>query len=175
MGGGRDKAEAQAKAIAELDAAEGKVAAANLALQDDSDSTAESLYREALRANPASIRALFGFNAFLQNRKRFDDVRTLWVDALDHEKTLALGRYQLGRLAAITGDHIEQGLAYLDAFIAAGEEPEQLSLAAAQWRRGQLLDKLGRRDEAIAAFELAMNDRDVGEMAKADLKRVKQG
>ena len=174
MGGGRDKAEQQAAAIAALDDAEGKVAAGHLAAQDKDEKNAESLYRQALAVNGASVRALFALNAFLQNRKRFDEVQALWTAALEKEKVRALAQYQLGRLAAISGEQLELGLKYLDAFIASGKEPEQLTVAAAQWRRGQLLDKLGRQQEAIAALQLALGDRDVGELAKSDLERLRK-
>ena len=175
MGGGRDKAEAQAAKIEELDKASGKVAAANLARSDKDDTKAEALYHEALASDAGSERALFAFNAFLQDKKRYDEARELWTTALQVDAMRAMARYQLGRLAAITGEHLEDGLAYLDGYIEDGQIPEQLSLAAAYWRRGQLLEKLGRREDAIASLEIAVNDRDVGDLAKADLKRVKRG
>lgn len=175
MGGGRDKADAQAAKILELDQASGKVAAANLARSDKDDAKAEALYREALESNPGSERALFAFNAFLQDHKRYAEARELWTAALQVEAMRPMARYQLGRLAAITGEQLEDGLAQLDGYIEAGQIPEQLSLAAAYWRRGQLLEKLGRREDAIASLERAVSDRDVGDLAKADLKRVKRG
>ena len=175
MGGGRDKANAQAAAIAAIDPASSQIAAGSLALQDKDEVKAEQLFRDALAGNPAHVRALFELNSFLQNKKRFDEAWAVWNAALAEAEVQAMARYQLGRLAAITGQHVEEGLTHLDAFIAAGIVPEQLTLAAAHWRRGLLLDKLGRREDAIAALQLALNDRDIGEQAQADLNRIRKG
>ena len=106
-------------------------------------------------------------------RKDWQAVRATWQAQLAREKHHATAHYQLGRAAAISGEQLADGLQHLDGFIAAGEIPDDLSVAAAYWRRGQILDRLGRRDEAIESLQKAVDDRHVGDLAKADLKRIR--
>lgn len=174
LGGGRDKAEAQAKAIAELDASMGKLAASGLAQADQQPERAEALVREALSLNPDNDRARLSISGLLQNREQWDELHALWNDRLQVKPDDALAIYQLGRWSALTGKQLEQGLAHLDAFIRAGVIPENLSIAAAQWRRGQILEKLGQLTEARNALEVAMLDRAVARQAEADLERVRK-
>jgi hypothetical protein len=47
-------------------------------------------------------------------------------------------------------------------------------MPAAHWRRGQLLDKLGRHEDAIAALELALAGKSVAKLAQADLDRIRK-
>jgi len=173
VGGGRDKAEAQAAAIAGLDASMGKLAQARLAASDDESERAQALVGEALALDPDNRQARLMQAASAAERKDWAAVRALWQTQLARTRHHALARYQLGRTAAISGEELDDGLAQLDSFIAAGEVPEELTMAAAYWRRGQILDKLGRRDEAIESLQRAVDDRNIGEQAAADLKRIR--
>ena len=172
VGGGRDKAEQQVTAIAGLDPALGKLAESRLAYADKNAARVEALQREALALSPDQPRLLIALSGTLQQAGKWDEVRSLWQARLQRAPEDASARYQLGRMAAIRGERLEEGLALLDAFIAAGEVPENLSMAAAQWRRGQLLEKLGRIEEARDAYQQGLADPSVKQLAEADLKRL---
>lgn len=175
LGGGEDKARAQAGAIAALDASMGKYAEATLQMSDDRPG-AEALLREAVALDPDNRRATLLLAGLAVDRKDWAAARAAWQPALEGDGALVhVARYQLGRLAAMSGEALEQGLAHLDAYIAADPDDDQLGIPAAQWRRGQILEKLGHRDQAIAAWRLAMDDKDVGKLARADLKRLGAG
>jgi tetratricopeptide (TPR) repeat protein len=172
LGGGQDKAQRQADAIGQRDPALGKLAWSWLAMAEKNPSQAELLQREAHSLDPSSTRIALALSSTLQRNEQWQAARELWLARLQQQPGDPLARYQLARLAAIRGEHIEEGLALIDAFIAAGEVPENLSLGAAQWRRGQLLEKLGRLDEARAALRLGRADPSVRSLAEADLKRL---
>jgi tetratricopeptide (TPR) repeat protein len=172
LGGGRDKAQAQAAAIGQRDPALGKLAEGWLAMADKDPTQAEALQREAHALDPSSARIALALSGTLQRGEQWDAARELWLARLQRQPGDPLARYQLARLAAIRGENVEQGLALIEAFIAAGEIPENLSLGAAQWRRGQLLEKLGRLEEARAALRLGRADPAVKSLAEADLKRL---
>lgn len=175
VGGGRDKAEAQAAAIAALDPSMGKLAEARLAGDDDQPERARSLVAEALALDDENHQARMLVVAAAIERKDFAAARSQWQAQLACDKHRAFARYQLGRIAALSGEALEDGLAQLDAYLAAQDVAEGLTLKAAMWRRGQILEKLGRRDEAIAALEQAVDDENVGKQARADLDRVRKG
>ena len=172
LGGGRDKAEQQVVEIARRHEGLGKLAKSWLSMADKDPATAEALQREAFALDPENARIALALSGSLQREEKWDEVEALWRTRLARQADDALARYQLARLAAIRGEKLEEGLALIDAFIAAGELPEDLSLAAAQWRRGQLLEKLGRIDEARAALQLGLADPSVKRLAEADLKRL---
>lgn len=175
LGGGRDKADAQAAEIARRDPAWGKVAEGTLAMTDKNPSAAEAALREAVALAPDNTRVRMSLAGLLQSQDRWDDVRQVWTDQLAREASNPMARYQLGRASAITGHDLEAGLAHMDAFLDANEIPDGLSIAAAHWRRGQLLDKLGRRDDALAALQLAVTDKQVKAQAQPDLDRLLKG
>lgn len=174
LGGGRDVAEAQVLEIQKRSPSMGKHAEGMLARADEDLPKAEALFREALAMDSENTRARSAISALLQAGERMDEVRTLWQERLQAKPDDAMAVYQLGRWSAITGKDLEQGLAHMDAFIATGVIPEDLSLPAAHWRRGQLLEKLGRLDDAIAAYEIAAGDASMAEQVEADLERVRE-
>jgi len=175
LGGDREKAEAQVAEMARQDFVWGKLGSAALATKDQKPEAAEAALREAVEAAPDNLRARYALSGFLQRQTRWSDVRALWQSRLDASADVAVARYQLGRAAALSGTELEAGLAQLDALLAAAEYPENMSVGVAQWRRGLVLEKLGRRDEAIAALTIAANDPLAKTEAKADFERVSEG
>jgi tetratricopeptide (TPR) repeat protein len=173
MGGGKDKATAQATAITERNASMGKVAASRIASHDKQPDQAAALLAEALSLDADNVAARSGLASIAAQRKDWAAARAVWQDQLGRDKHQALAHYQLGRIAAISGETTEEGLSHLEHFLVADELPEDLSHAAAHWRRGQLLDRLGRRDEAIDALQQAIKDPGVRELATADLERIR--
>jgi len=82
----------------------------------------------------------------------------------------SLLRLQLGKIAARTGVHRQEGLAFLDQVLLAPLEGGTGGYATVHWRRGQILKALGRVEEARAAARaaLALDPRDT---KAADLLR----
>jgi tetratricopeptide (TPR) repeat protein len=175
LGGDRAQAEAQARQMARRDPVMGKLADAFLAQNDEHPVVAEKLLREALAIDPARERVRLSLAMLLQGGERWDDIGALWRDALARDADDALAHYQLGRLAVFSGADLPAGLAHIERFIALGKAPEGITLGAAHWRRGQLLEKLARREEAIAALEEAVRREPKLEQASADLERLRDG
>ena len=68
----------------------------------------------------------------------------------------SLLRLQLGKIAARSGLHREEGLTFLDQVLREPLEGESGGYGTAHWRRGQILMGLGRKAEARAAGEAAL-------------------
>jgi cytochrome c-type biogenesis protein CcmH/NrfG len=64
--------------------------------------------------------------------------------------------YQLGRLSAMTGQRLDQGIANLRRCLTMEPPPGQPGHAPVNWRLGQLLEKKGDKAAAGAAFEAAI-------------------
>lgn len=174
MGGGADKARAQAALVAKLDPVFGHLARALIAqVLDKDDAAAEREWRAAIAAGgPETRRARIALSNFLTAKQRWADARTLWSGVLAADAADATAPYMLGRTAALSGEQLEDGLALLDRYLALAVKPDDIGEAPAHWRRGLVLEKLGRKPEAIAAIEraLALNPR--LEAAKKDLARL---
>ena len=84
--------------------------------------------------------------------------------------------YQAARVLLADGRQLERAERYLRQYLAV--EPEGGSnptLAHAHWRLGNVLEKLGRKPEAIAELEAALRSKPDLDEAKKDLKRLKRG
>lgn len=177
LGGDADKAQAQATAMRQQDPMMGKLAEALLAQHDDRPADAERAYRDALALAPEHPRAQVSLAMFLQrDPPRWDEIEQLWTQALARKPDDLLASYQLGRFAALTGRELDRGLAHIDRYLAdPGYRSEYSSTAAAHWRRGQILERSGRRAEALAAFGEAVRLQPSLEPAQKDLERLRDG
>lgn len=84
---------------------------------------------------------------------------TAWKVVQDHLAQVdapSLLRLQLGKVAAVSGLHRTEGLASLDQVLREPLEGGSSGYAGAWWRKGQILQGLGRNDEARQAAREAL-------------------
>lgn len=174
LGGGVDKAKAQAEAITQLNAAHGKIAQGSIAMSQKDKAGAEAAWREAVRLEPTDARARSAWSGFLSREERWDELLAFWNEQAQAYPDEAIVQFQLGRASAVSGRNLEQGLAALDRFFAMADKPadDLLTKGAAEWRRGQVLEKLGRTDDAVAAYQAAVAANSTLTDAKKDLERL---
>lgn len=173
VGGDDERARELAAQMAALDPIWGHLATGSLALAIDEDKTAaESAYRTALDADPDSLRARQSLGALYSNEKRWSDARAVWDAQLQRKPDDGFAIYAIGRLAALSGEDLERGLAMLDRYIALADKPADIGEAPAHWRRGLVLDHLDRREEAIESIRKALAlDANMAD-ARKDLERL---
>lgn len=176
LGGDSDKAKLQAQAIAKLDAAYGHLAFGLVAESADDSDAAEREYREAIEAAPDDSRVRLNLGLMLSGQKKWPAARALYSDFLERHPDDALALYQYGRIAAVSGEKLQSGLTSLDRFLAiagkSGVVPDDISIGGAHWRKGQILDRLGRRDAALQEVRLGLQLDPQLSDAKKDLKRL---
>jgi tetratricopeptide (TPR) repeat protein len=80
--------------------------------------------------------------------------------------------YQVGRLAAITGEAVDRGIVALQKCLALAPTAGAPGHEAVQWRLGNLCEKKGDRPAARTAYESALKLKPGFEEAAADLKRL---
>ncbi len=122
VGGGLDKALAQAQEIKKLDAARGRGAVASVYIASKKYDEAFAEFDAALQATP-------------------DDYGVL---------------YQTGRLVALSGQRLDQGLTVLRKCLTLVPPEGQPPHAAVHWRLGNILEKKGDKAGARAAYEAAL-------------------
>jgi tetratricopeptide (TPR) repeat protein len=172
LGGGEDKAREQVEALAKIGPAWGHMGRAALLSREDKDDEAVAAYVAAVEADPANYRATLGLISMHLGAKRYPQARGVAEKALARDAADPVGLYMVGRIAVDDGQHIEDGVRSLDAYIALAERPEELSLAAAWWRKGLLLEKLGRKAEAVEALRRSVSLDGRLEPARKDLERL---
>lgn len=105
---------------------------------------------------PTQARALEAISDALLKAGQPEEAWTLTRNALDKADAPSLLRLQLGKLAARSGLHREEGLAHLDRLLKEPLEGGSGGYPAAHWRRAQILQALGRHPEARAAAQEAL-------------------
>ena len=171
-GGSADKARAQAEAIAKLDPGRGHIARGIIAEHDDESKAAEREYRAAVAASPDEPRARVALSNLLSKQKRWAEARAVFTEQLARKPDDARSLYQLGKIAALSGEELAAGLESLDRYLGKKEFADELPESAAHWRRALVLERMGRRDEAVAALRKSLELDPTAEASRKDLKRL---
>ena len=162
-GGGVEKAQAQQAEIARRNPARGHLAEATIQRAHfKDDSAAMRAIDAAVAAVPAlpadDIDTRVSVGTSLVALERYADARTYYLAWAAAQPRHATPHYHLGRLAAISGQFLDEGSAglkrYLDGGLARGEnDPDNTS---AWWRLGQIQAKQGDAATARASFQTAL-------------------
>jgi cytochrome c-type biogenesis protein CcmH/NrfG len=175
MGGGVDKAKAQVAEIAKRNPVRGHLAQATLARFDKDDAAVARSIDAAVAAAPAlpaddiDTRVSVGSN--LVALQRYADARAYYLAWTASQPRHAAPHYHLGRLAAISGQFLDEGAAglrrYLDGGLVRGDnDPKDTN---AWWRLGQIQAKQGDKAAARTAFQTALRLDPENAEAKKDL------
>ncbi len=171
-GGGRDNASALVASTRAVDPAAAQLLVAITAQVDRDLPAAEAGYRGALAASGEAPRYRQALAGFLASQSRWADARGVleaWRAAHPDDP---MAMFMLGRLAALSGEELEDGLAALDAYLAHPAPPAEILPGSPHWRRALVLEKLGRMDEARAAIREALRLSPDLPGADADLARI---
>jgi tetratricopeptide (TPR) repeat protein len=119
----------------------------------------QKLIAEATRLLPLIRTSARGVEAVSLALLEADQGERSWsvaLNALPDVDAPSIIRLQLGKVAARTGLHSEEGLAFLEQAAKEPLEGGTGGYASLHWRRGQILKNLGRPDEARSAAQRAL-------------------
>ena len=170
MGGSTDKAREQAHAIAQIDPVRGHLAAARLAIQAGDTAAVEREMNAAITGAPDSLRAYTALTTWYVTAKKWSSAFETVDRYLARHRDDPLAAYQVGRVAAMSGQQLQRGEERLRAFIAnAPKDAGSAALARGYLRLGQILQQQGRPADARSAFEQALKIDPRNEEAKKAL------
>jgi tetratricopeptide (TPR) repeat protein len=172
VGGGKDKARAQADAIMPLNPGMAHWVAARIAEKNKDASTAEREYRAAVIASHSGARAWLDLASFLRHANRFDEMeqalRNLVLSPLDHPPALMDGASMLLR----TDRDLPLAVRLLHRYLSS--PVEEGPAFKAHDLLGEVLEKQGDRQAAADEFRAALILAHNYTRAREDLKRVQR-
>jgi tetratricopeptide (TPR) repeat protein len=156
LGGGEEKARAQAEEIARRDPVLGHRSRALIHREGGRDDEAEKEYQAALALDPNRADPYYWLGFLHQEKKRYDRALDVFETMLARDVDTAGALYQIGKTGALSGlklDRAEECLRkYLETEPKAGAPPH----AWAHYRLGMVHEKKGARDLARQSYEAAL-------------------
>jgi tetratricopeptide (TPR) repeat protein len=156
IGGGVDKARAQAAQIGKRDAAQGELAQASIALHEEHPDEAARHYAAALAAKPDDRKVRLAVAVGYQQMERWDDAFRVLRAWTAETSAPAIAWYQFGRAAALSGRSLDEGAAALEKFLSMPRVADDPEPKNALYRLGQIQARAGRKPQARAAFDRAL-------------------
>jgi tetratricopeptide (TPR) repeat protein len=170
-GGGHDLALAQIAEIARRNGARGLVAEGSLKAHEKDLAGAEAAFRRAIEMAPADPAAASALGSFLLRQKRTSEAVAFWKARVDTGPSDLLARYGFARAALASGTGLAEAADGLRAYLLVPPPPDAPSWADARWRLGLVMEKLGRKQDAIRELEEALRLVPGHTGAKKDLER----
>lgn len=156
VGGGIDKAQAEAARLATLDAYRGAMAEARIAEHEKEWPKAERLYRSLMADYPDRTAAVDALVTMLQNAKRFDEAFTIVDDRLARLPDETASLYNLGRLSSVSAQHLARGEAAMRRFLTL-TTADPVRQSNAHYRLGMIKERMGDAQAAAAEYQAAID------------------
>ncbi len=176
VGGGEDKAQAQIKQLAEMDAAEGHYAAGNCRRQKKDFAAADAEFTKALESQPKSGELIYDIGDYAVKRGQ-----PAWLEAVaDAGEGVApkdpRGKFYRGVALVLKEENPEEAERFLREYLkkAPVRSGYPRPAAAHAWL-GRLFENVGKTEEAMAEYEAALKLDPKNKMAQEAVKRLKKG
>ena len=171
VGGGEDKARAQADLLITLDPGMAHWVRARIAQKNKDMVTAEQEYRAAIEATHGGARSWLNLAGFYRHTGRLDDMeqalRTMETRPLDHPAALMDGASMLFR----TGRSYPTAIGFVRRYLTSATGEEWPAFKAHNLL-GELLEKQGDRQAAAAEYRTALSMAHTFMRAQDGLERV---
>ena len=173
-GGGMDKAHAEAAAAEQFDPYRGGLLAGRVLERSKDVARAEAKYRSLLAAFPDSTGPAAAIASLFQSQKRWADAFAV-IDAwLLKSPNDPLMNFQLGRVAALSGERLDEGEAALEMFLSRPGKGRPINDAAAHFRLGMIFERRSNSAGALEQYEKAHRFDPYNEEAEAAFQRLTQ-
>jgi len=155
MGGGRDKAEAQAQALLSMDAAKAHWVRGRIAEKKKNLDAAEKEYRAAIEASHGGALAWFNLALFYRHQQRFDQME----EAINRAVTAPLDRPEILMESAETliraGRNFPGCVQWLRRYLSSATVEEGPAFKA-HYLLGSVLEKQGDTEGAVQEYRAAL-------------------
>lgn len=156
LGGSERKAKEQAQEIRKRDALEGHRAFGRIAEHGKDFEGALREYERAAAEFPKKTEPAYWTAALSTRRKDYAKAFEVYERLLEKNPAEMTACYQIGRVAALSGERLERGTECLRSYLSHEPGPDEPSLASAHYRLGLLYEKKGSRDLARREYSAAL-------------------
>ncbi len=157
VGGGREKAEAQAQALAALDPAKAGYLKGRIGEKKKDFVTAEKEYRAAIEASHGSALTWFNLALFFRHQQRWNDME----DAIQHAVSAQVDRPEIimesGEVLLRSGRNFPAAVEYLRRYLALHSKVEEAPAFKAHYLLGTALEKQGDKQGAAQEYRAALS------------------
>jgi len=172
LGGGKDKALAQAEMLASQDEAAAHWIKARLAERGKQFDTAEREYRAAIAASPHPGGRWLDLAGFYRTHERFDQMEDSVNKAVAEDIWQSTVPYEAAMLLFQAGRNFPGAIALLQKYLANGSQPEAAPAYHAHYLLGQIFEKQGNRQASAAEYRTALSLAREFDPARTALQRV---
>ena len=170
-GGSADKAIDQVKQISALDAVEGHYAMATVYMEQKEPSDAELECKAAITADPKRAKSYVQLAFVYILEKKDSEAPALFHHAVEADPNYLPGYFGVARSDLLSGQRLDEAEQYFKKYLSRWPEEGDPSWANTHWRLGQVYEKQGKKDLAVAewqeALKLAPNFKAAQESLKA--------
>jgi tetratricopeptide (TPR) repeat protein len=174
VGGGRDKAEAQASSLATIDPVTADGVKARIAEKRKDFTAAEENLRAAINASHGSASAWLNLGLFYKHRQQFD----LMEKALQHVRSAPLDRpdalVDAAEMFIHTQRNLPEATQLLRAYLASNAKVEQAPAFRVHFLLGAANEELGHKKDAATEYRTALSMAKEFRPAQQALQRVSQ-
>jgi len=172
LGGGKDKAQAQAEALAAQDASAAHWVKAQLAQHAKKFETAEQEYRAAIAASKQPGGRWLDLAGFYLSRGRLQEMESAVNKAASEDVAPSTVPYEAALLLFQAGRNFPGAVELLQRYLAGGSQPEDAPAYRAHYLLGNILEKQGNMQAAAAEYRAALSLASEFDQARSALERV---
>jgi len=155
IGGGRDKARAQAQIIGATDPAREHWVYARIAEKNRDTATAEREYRRMIEVSNGDSDAWLNLALFFRNQKRYDDMEQALIKTSLAPMSKPNVMVEVAQNLFRTGRNLALAIQILHRYLATGPVEEQPAFKA-HYYLGQLLEKQGDKEGAAQQYRASL-------------------
>ena len=156
VGGGRDKAEAQARSLAALDPAKAHWVSGRIAQKNHDNATAEKEYRAAVEASHGSALSWLNLAFFYRHVERLNDME----DAINHAAAAQMNQPEVlmesAEVLIRSGRNFSGAIQLLHRYLSS-PTVEQAPAFKAHYLLGTVLEKQGNTQQAAQEYRAALS------------------
>jgi tetratricopeptide (TPR) repeat protein len=156
LGGSEKKAKEQAEEVRKRDALQGHRAFGRIAEHEKYFDRALREYERAAAEFPEKTEPAYWTGALYTRTKDYAKAFEVYEKLLEKNPAEMTACYQIGRVAALSGERLERGAECLRSYLSREPGPDEPSLATAHYRLGLLYEKKGSRDLARREYSAAL-------------------
>ncbi|HET7931590.1 MAG TPA: tetratricopeptide repeat protein, partial [Rhodanobacteraceae bacterium] len=156
-GGSLAKAKQQIDALEEFDPVRANALRAKLAMKKHDPATAERCMRTAAKLGTTGNGDMY-LGKFLASQKDYGGALAAFAAGIRENPANSGNYYQFGRVAALSGDHVQEGIRYLQQYLTMPHrwQPDTPTYKWARYQLGMLYSIAGDEDAARSQYQAAL-------------------